>query len=118
MTYDGRFFITASLFPVMKSRPSILNFFTLLPLMVMAPSSSIFAPGSASTSASMTEPSGTRKASALYTSVSSFTTIFGMLAVTCAPSSCTASVSISISPRASRCPRCLVTWRDNSLYPR
>ena len=115
MTSEGRFFITALLLPVMKSRPSILNRFTVFPLTVIPPLSSIFAPGSASTNDSMTDPSGTLKAAALKTSVSSFTTIFGTLAVTTASSSTRASGSMAMSRSEAVRPFTFDTMRVCSL---
>ena len=56
----GRFFMAVWVSPVMNSLPPTFTFFTCLPLMVILPSSSIWAPGMRFTSSSATEPSGTR----------------------------------------------------------
>ena len=113
----GRFFSPVSRSPPMNSRPSSNNFFTCLPFMVMVPSSSIFAPGSFFTSSSITDPSATLYAAALYTNVSSCTTTLGTLAViTASPRSVTLSDN-PIFPTSAFLPDSTVTLRIISLYP-
>ena len=91
----GRFLSPVCTSPPMNSRPSSRSLVTCLPFIVIEPSSSIFAPGSFFTSSSITDPSATLYADALYTKVSSLTTIFGTFAVTTAsPRSVTLCSSI------------------------
>ena len=96
----GRFFMAVFVSPVINSLPSTMIFFTSLPLMVIFPSSETCAPGSRFTNSSTTEPSGVRKAAALYTKVSAFNVTFEACPVTVAPFSMMASGVMLMVPKA------------------
>ena len=113
----GRFFIAVCVSPVMNSLPSTLIFFTSFPLMVILPSSETSAPGSLFTSSSTTEPSGVRKALALYTKVSSFITTFLACPVAVTPCSIMASVFSFSVPSATFFPWEMVTACVSRAYP-
>ena len=94
------FFNAISLSVPKKSFPFIRIRFTVFPFIFMVPSSAISTPGYFFMSSSSIEPSGTRNAAVLNTSVSSAAVTGGTSAVTTAAFSATASVESSILPKS------------------